>query len=281
MLPHLVLLVVAATAGAEWREETNWADSKWSRQRTVSRRGPQFLPGLPSRVLTTVGNDVTIPCRVSNLKRRTVSWIRQSDLQVLTIDAVTFTSDDRFKVQSSPRSLNSLHKGAQGTWDLRVKEVTMEDSDVYLCQINTRPTLAHAITLEVADGRPRINGPHEVYLHAGSHLLLTCWLMAPPHPPSLIWRVNGTTLNTSVAARGGVSLYDEINEGRSSSRLSIQEVHSGDSGNYTCGHASVLPAQVLVYVLQELPCFQFMCLAVHIWTQNSKINSRDYSLSLN
>ncbi|XP_018022165.2 zwei Ig domain protein zig-8-like [Hyalella azteca] len=199
----LLLLLTAATlvGGSEWKEETDWDSSKWAQLHATPKRGPAFLPGLPTRVLTTAGNNATLPCRLANLRRRTVSWIRQADLQVLTLDVFTFTSDSRFSIKSTHPSPNSVHTGSLGSWDLRIRDVSQDDTGVYLCQINTRPTLVHAVTLSVADGLPRISGPREVYLHAGSRLLLSCWLLAPPHPPPVVWSVNGTLLNTSADAR--------------------------------------------------------------------------------
>ena len=53
--------------------------------------------------------------------------------------------------------------------------------------------------LWLSDGSAHIAGPGEVYLHAGSRLLLTCWVNAPPRPPTLHWTHNGTLLNDTTA----------------------------------------------------------------------------------
>ncbi|XP_047739604.1 uncharacterized protein LOC108671449 [Hyalella azteca] len=181
--------------------------------------------------------------RVANLRGRSVSWIRQNDLQVLTTNAITFTTDKRFSVEG-------YNKGAAAVWDLHLSDVTQADEGVYQCQVNTRPKIFHPVRLHVVEGRAHIAGPQEVYLHAGSRLLLTCWLLAPPHPPPLVWTHNSTVLNDTTT-RGGLSLFMSHEGARASTRLSLQRVDARDAGNYTCHPRDLPAASVSVYVLLE------------------------------
>ncbi|KAK8742748.1 hypothetical protein OTU49_001656, partial [Cherax quadricarinatus] len=83
---------VTATPNPGWKEQTDWSESE---RAGPPRRGPHLLPGLPTNVSVTAGRLATLPCRVANLKGRSVSWIRQEDLKVLATDEVIFTSDER------------------------------------------------------------------------------------------------------------------------------------------------------------------------------------------
>nr|XP_045612442.1 uncharacterized protein LOC123767004 [Procambarus clarkii] len=76
--------------------------------------------------------------------------------------------------------------GAVWAWDLEIHEAALEDAGVYECQVNTRPKISHPVTLHVHLGGAVIPGPGEVYVEAGSRLLLTCWVQAPPRPPGPI-----------------------------------------------------------------------------------------------
>ena len=71
-----------------------------------------------------------------------VIWIRNSDLQILTAGLVTFTADNRFKV--------NLENAVDSTdWSLLITNVKMEDQGTYECQINTEPKMKLNINLMV------------------------------------------------------------------------------------------------------------------------------------
>jgi hypothetical protein len=55
-----------------------------------------------------------------------ISWIRQSDLRILTSGRSTFVSDDRFQV---------LHAGIADNWALQIKFTKTQDAGVYECQV--------------------------------------------------------------------------------------------------------------------------------------------------
>ncbi|XP_063883671.1 uncharacterized protein LOC135112786 isoform X4 [Scylla paramamosain] len=141
-----------------WREQTDWREEQPA---TSLRRGPHLLPDLPSTVAVTAGRLATLPCRVTNLKGRSVSWIKHEDLQVLATEEVIITTDQRIKVRA-------WRAGAVWAWDLLIEETQLADAGVYECQVNTRPKISHPVTLEVYQGGAVIAGPSEVYVEAGS-----------------------------------------------------------------------------------------------------------------
>uniref|UniRef100_A0A8D8QJE9 Ig-like domain-containing protein n=1 Tax=Cacopsylla melanoneura TaxID=428564 RepID=A0A8D8QJE9_9HEMI len=101
---------------------------------------PQF-EATSSSILSHVGQNITLPCRVRNLAEQTVSWIRTSELSILTSNIFTFTSDERFSVQHPD--------GDSAAWGLRITGVRLEDAGEYECQVSTFPKLRHTVRLTV------------------------------------------------------------------------------------------------------------------------------------
>lgn len=90
-----------------------------------------------------------------------VSWIRKSDLHVLTSDVLTFTSDQRF---------SSHHAADSDSWILQIKSTQMRDSGEFQCQVNTEPKISFSVFLSVKG----IFGQRE-FVTTLSELLLRLW----------------------------------------------------------------------------------------------------------
>jgi hypothetical protein len=69
-----------------------------------------------------------------------VSWIRTSDLHILTWGTLTYTSDSRFE---------ALHTPGSEVWTLRIMSAQPRDQGKYECQVNTDPKLNFAVLLTV------------------------------------------------------------------------------------------------------------------------------------
>lgn len=84
---------------------------------------PYYLR-VPTTVTVIEGSSVILSCRIENLNDRMVFWIRNSDLQILTAGLVTFTADNRFKVN---------HENSVDTtdWSLLITNVKTEDQGLY------------------------------------------------------------------------------------------------------------------------------------------------------
>ncbi|KAK7073296.1 hypothetical protein SK128_022737 [Halocaridina rubra] len=141
--------------------------------------------------------------------------------------------------------------GVVWAWDLQIKEANVDDSGVYECQVNTRPKMSHLVTLNVQQGGAVIAGPSEVYVEAGSRLLLTCWVTAPPRPPGPLTWYHGQHPMHAHKDRSGVSLHVAQEGANASARLSLTSVSASDAGNYTCSAEGLAPATVSVFVLQD------------------------------
>lgn len=79
-----------------------------------------------------------------------VTWIRHRDLHLLTVDKMTYTSDQRFV---------SVHNPQMGDWSLQVRYPQRRDSGVYECQVSTTPPVGYSMILSVV-GKFR---PHIVF----------------------------------------------------------------------------------------------------------------------
>ncbi|XP_042227354.1 uncharacterized protein LOC121869853 [Homarus americanus] len=104
----------------------------------------------PTNVTAMVGLKASLPCRVLNLDKKDVSWIRQRDLHILTVGLSTYTSDDRFKV---------YHPEDSDKWYLEISSVTFRDAGVYECQVSTSPKISLPVLLTVEVGKNRANLP--------------------------------------------------------------------------------------------------------------------------
>lgn len=69
-----------------------------------------------------------------------VSWIRNRDSHILTVDRYTFISDERF---------TAWHEAPTQTWTLQVRYVQERDAGRYECQVSTEPKMSHFVQLNV------------------------------------------------------------------------------------------------------------------------------------
>lgn len=83
-------------------------------------------------------DDVKIP--LVNKRNFQVSWIRSSDLHILTFGNIAFSSDARFSPQ---------HTSESEAWTLKLEDARKSDSARYECQINTEPKIMYAVQLFV------------------------------------------------------------------------------------------------------------------------------------
>ncbi|XP_047500623.1 protein sidekick-1-like [Penaeus chinensis] len=191
-------------------------------------------------VTAVVGKQARLPCRVINLNKKDVSWIRQRDLHILTVGILTYTSDDRFKV---------FHPEDSDDWFLEISPVTFRDAGVYECQVSTSPKIFLPVSLAVEVQQARINGPKEVFIQNGSTIKLMCVVNThSENVGQVTWFRDAAELDYD-SPRGGVSLEIEKTPERTTSKLFLTRALKGDSGNYTCAPQFAQAASVLVHVV--------------------------------
>jgi len=203
-----------------------------------SQSPPYFLNTSRSLVYTTLGRTVILVCRVRNLGNRAVSWIRQSDLHILTVGETSYTNSLKFFPTHPPGS---------DEWNLRITNPGLADSGSYECQINTEPKKSRLYHLDVVISKAKIHGDRDLFVQEGSDVNLTCTALTTPEPPDrVVWRHNNLDLHLST--RGGIAIVTE--KRRRASNLMISRAVSSDTGNYSCTPSNAEADTVGVHVLE-------------------------------
>lgn len=66
--------------------------------------------------------------------------MRVRDDHILTVDRMTFITDDRFQ---------SYYSESNGVWTLQIKYVQARDAGIYECQVSTEPKVSAQVQLNV------------------------------------------------------------------------------------------------------------------------------------
>ncbi|XP_076033802.1 uncharacterized protein LOC143020847 [Oratosquilla oratoria] len=209
---------------------------------------PHFLP-TKSHVTASVGLMTNLSCGVRNLDNSRVSWIRRSDLHVLTTGSTTYTSDDRFEAR---------HQEGSPYWVLVLRRPVTRDSGVYECQVSTQPKMYRRFTLTVREPRAEIAGASEVFMRAGSDINVTCVVIGAPRGTPIQWyhslplppgTVGENVQLVSEGGRGGVQLVTDKHSG--TSWLLVTSATWRDAGTYSCAPQGAHPASITVHVLDQ------------------------------
>ncbi|XP_077294411.1 uncharacterized protein LOC143916957 [Arctopsyche grandis] len=111
-----------------------------SSENVTNTNDPYFDPLVPTKLRGYVGKSILLGCVVHNLGNKTVSWIRNRDLHILTVGSYTYTADER--IQSS-------HHEKSEEWTLHIKWVQQKDKGMYECQVSTQPAKSFSVYLDV------------------------------------------------------------------------------------------------------------------------------------
>ncbi|XP_066602776.1 zwei Ig domain protein zig-8 [Prorops nasuta] len=199
-----------------------------------------------TNVTVQLGAEVYLHCRVQNLQKRTVSWVRRrgEELHLLTFDVHIYSSDSRF----------SLAYKKPNDWRLLLQSATERDAGLYECQVSAHPPLIRTVYLSVSVPKVEIVDEHgatagDKFYKAGSTIELKCVVSRVPRPSgNVIWRHGFRTLNYDTT-RGGISVKTDMDSEGAVSRLYIAYAKKEDSGNYSCALADVAATTVSVHVL--------------------------------
>ena len=74
-----------------------------------------------------------------------MSWIKQDNLHILTVDKYKYSTDQRVSVVFNEPNLE---------WVLRIKSVTPADAGTYECQVSTKPILSFVVNMKVVGECP-------------------------------------------------------------------------------------------------------------------------------
>ncbi|XP_066986885.1 zwei Ig domain protein zig-8-like [Macrobrachium rosenbergii] len=206
---------------------------------------PVFDEAAPKNVSAITGNSAYLHCVVHNLANKSVSWIRQRDLHILTVGRYTYTTDDRYQV---------IHSRHSTDWILKIKYAQERDSGNYECQVSTKPIKSYVVHLNVFTApQATIIGSPDMYVDKGSTINLTCIITHSPQPPEYIhWKHNGVELSYD-SPRGGITMVTERGN-TTTGYLLMKEARPSDTGNYTCAPSNTSPSDLRLHVLDgELP----------------------------
>ncbi|KAK8745912.1 hypothetical protein OTU49_000099, partial [Cherax quadricarinatus] len=235
----------------------------------------------PHNITALVGDSAFLPCTVSHLGDRSVTWMRKRDLHILTAGVYTYSADERFRV---------LHPENSDDWTLHIRFTTERDAGVYECQVNSDPKISRKVTLTVKDSQlddplhygiastdtrfpdyifdnerekkktrkknkknkvptVMIEGRGERHIQKGSILAVTCVVRHAPHsaPDHILWFHGSTNIDYD-SSRGGVSIQTEKSSRKTVSKLMLSAVELTDTGEYTCSPTDLQPAVVTVHV---------------------------------
>ncbi|XP_065360799.1 uncharacterized protein dpr10 [Calliphora vicina] len=247
---------------------------------------PYFDLTMPKNITSLVGKSAYLGCRVKHLGNKTVAWIRNRDLHILTVGTYTYTTDQRFQT--------SYHRDID-EWTLQIKWAQQRDAGVYECQISTQPVRSFSVNLNIVDTldteqydtlqqfyndesfvisndriyqsaddefagmfgpiqpvavpTATILGGPDLYVDKGSTINLTCVIKFSTEPPThIFWYHQDKVLSEENS--GGRLKFKTIKAEETKSILLIDDASLLDSGKYSCYPSNTEIASIRVHVLQ-------------------------------
>lgn len=201
-----------------------------------------FLSDNNTSLVAHRGSSTTLHCQVEkDSQHGVITWARLADTNrpytVLTIGDTTYINDDRYTIEKPIR---------HDKWNLRMRNVELEDGGLYECQATTHPPQSIFVTLRVVAAYAEIVGTKDKVFNSGSRLQLICVLkLATSRPDYIFWYHNERMINFDKDR--GVS----VKEDDSGSTLTMTDVSVSDSGNYSCEPRDLRAAEVAVTILSE------------------------------
>lgn len=192
----------------------------------VTANGPSLVQN-PITVNVIAGFDAVLPCTVKNRTPRSrVLWIGPSG-NLLTMNNITRTSDNRISVRSP----------YQDDMNLRIEQVKYSDRGDYKCKLLTSPVQVKVATLNVLLS-PKIltdYSSRDMVVREGSDLELVCNATGVPHPQITWYRKQKDTPNAKTNLGTG-----------NRDLLTVANITRDQAGTYECvARNDVEPADTL------------------------------------
>ncbi|XP_043220333.1 beta-1,3-galactosyltransferase 1-like [Amphibalanus amphitrite] len=134
-LPLLLLLLDAALSEEKCQPVFDVCESAPS-------ANTHFLSKNNTQVVASPGETVLLPCQLQKPSDYKVSWLFKATRRLLTVQDWTFTQDDRLSAR-----LNTF----TNTWNLKITNVSVEDSGIYECQVSAHPWDRLQVRLKISD----------------------------------------------------------------------------------------------------------------------------------
>ncbi|KAK3757331.1 hypothetical protein RRG08_008992 [Elysia crispata] len=140
----------------------------------MDRRKQPIFDATIANVTVTEGEIAILPCRVKYLGRYDIIWSRESPYVVLTHKDRRIIDDDRMSVE----------RPTTPAWNLHIRDAEHNDTNRYLCTINTSPVMSKNVVLNViVPPKILINSSMEnVEVLEGGSANLFCNAVGKPEP---------------------------------------------------------------------------------------------------
>lgn len=130
--------------------------------------------------------------------------MRIKDLQILTLGPLRFTSDRRVSCERSYQDSTR--------WDLVIRDLRLDDSGRYECQVNSSPEIKLKVELVVREeqqsdmpfespGQTVIEGPRKQVVKQGTVVIFVCtarhYFSKSDHSHSIVWLKDGEPIDKS------------------------------------------------------------------------------------
>ncbi|XP_068225063.1 uncharacterized protein [Palaemon carinicauda] len=164
------------------------------------------------------------------------------DADILTVDRYTFVGDERFESHFSE---------TRETWSLIIKYVQERDAGLYECQVSTEPKMSQLFSLRVVIPKVEIYPPGDRYMKAGSRVQIDCHIKNVVMLPDYIFWYHGDVRLMENKEDNIIVTVKRTGPEAITSTLTILDVPTQATGNYTCMPSNLHASTVNLHVLNE------------------------------
>ncbi|XP_045156445.1 zwei Ig domain protein zig-8-like [Mercenaria mercenaria] len=237
IIPRLIISLYVITIG--------YKTVSGSRVKTVAQL-PSFRE-TQSNYTFLARDSAVLFCSIQNLGARTVVWRKATYPNPLTVGKMTYVPDDRYQVHHIPE---------RGEWNLNIKNIRLNDSGIYECQISTKEKYIRKLIQVIVKDRPYadpaigINGPQKI--RKGEILVLSCNATGGKSAPDdLDWIKDHRKLISDKSGRINITKHISYVTNTIISNLTIKQVVSNDAGAYECRTTDAMVKKVNIDVTGE------------------------------
>ncbi|KAL1228079.1 Zwei Ig domain protein [Trichinella pseudospiralis] len=192
---------------------------------SVKSDEPDFDSLQKSDITVAATEPAYLHCKVENQGLYQTAWIRLADRQVLSVDNVLVTNDNRFQVS---------HRKLSNDWCLIIKHTVEKDSGMYECILSTDPPKRFSVRLNIVENEITISGSKEV--HEGDTIIIKCRVGSVVHNghlPSAVWWYANNTIISFIQNDRFQKSTQSVENGLVS-ELRIADARLWDSAVYSC-----------------------------------------------
>ncbi|XP_050403469.1 uncharacterized protein LOC126819470 isoform X2 [Patella vulgata] len=193
---------------------------------------PSFR-SVSSNVTFREGALAVLPCSVSNLGTKQVTWQKVGEDFFTTIGRLTWVKNDNIMVEHIQKTPETV-----SDWNLLIKNVKPSDAGLYECKITATTILKRTVQLNVI-GPPLhksgISVQGKEYVEHGESIVLECNATGGARiPDDIDWFKNGDKIDSHKYSNIMVTKYKSLENRAFISHLIIDRSTKDDTGTYIC-----------------------------------------------